>query len=107
MAHKALGNTETANKIFDKLVGYGTIHAADKIKLDYFVVSLPNLLIFDDDLDLRNRIHCYFMQGLGYPGLAKLAEVTGLFNTVLELHATHSGAKVHLDMVKNWQSSDE
>ena len=25
-------------------------------KIDYFATSLPNLLLFDDDLDKRNRI---------------------------------------------------
>jgi hypothetical protein len=41
----------------------------DEVKIDYFAVSLPNLLIFEDDLKARNQVHCYFLQGLGYLGL--------------------------------------
>jgi tetratricopeptide (TPR) repeat protein len=100
LAHKGLGNNELANTIFNKLVAYGIEHADDKVTLDYFAVSLPNLLIFDDDLDLRNRIHAYFIQGLGYLGLERTEEATQMFNKVIELDATHSGSKVHLEMAK-------
>lgn len=100
LAHKALGNNEAANAIFNNLVEYGNSHANDEVKLDYFAVSLPNLLIFDDDLDLRNRIHCYFIKGLGLLGLGKTADAGDLFNEVLKLDTVHFGAKIHLEMLK-------
>ena len=37
--------------------------------MDYFAVSLPDLLIWDDSLDRKNRIHCLYMLALGYYGL--------------------------------------
>ena len=37
--------------------------------MDYFAVSLPDLLIWDDSLDEKNRIHCLRMMRLGYEGL--------------------------------------
>ena len=101
LAHKKLGNNELANTIFSKLVAYGIEHADDQVKLDYFAVSLPNLLIFDDDLNLRNRIHAYFIQGLGYLGLERSAEAIQMFTRVLEMDAAHSGSKVHLEMAKD------
>ncbi|MDB4923302.1 DUF5107 domain-containing protein [Mucilaginibacter sp.] len=101
LAHKKLGNNELANTVFNKLVAYGIEHVADEIKLDYFAVSLPNLLIFDDDPDLRNRIHAYFIQGLGYFGLERSAEAIQMFTKVLEMDAAHSGSKVHLEMAKD------
>jgi len=100
LAHKKLGNNELANTIFSKLVAYGIEHADDQVKLDYFAVSLPNLLIFDDDLNLRNRIHAYFIQGLGYLGLERAAEAIQMFTRVLEMDAAHAGGKVHLEMAK-------
>ena len=42
----------------------------DEVKIDYFAVSLPDLVIFDDDLNKRNKIHCLYMEGLGYLGFA-------------------------------------
>jgi len=103
LSHKQLGNKETANAIFNKLVEYGINHADDEVKLDYFAVSLPNLLIFDDDLNLRNRIHAYFIQGLGHLGLEDYSEASDLFSKVLELDATHSCAKLHLNIVREEQ----
>jgi tetratricopeptide (TPR) repeat protein len=101
LAHKKLGSNELANTIFNKLVAYGIEHAEDEVKLDYFAVSLPNLLIFDDNLDLRNRIHAYFIQGLGYLGLERTDEAIQMFTRVLEMDAAHSGSKVHLEMVES------
>ena len=39
--------------------------------MDYFAVSLPDFLVFEDDLDRRNRIHCHYMMALGYLGLGE------------------------------------
>ncbi|NRF37345.1 DUF5107 domain-containing protein [Pedobacter foliorum] len=100
LAWKKIGNTAKAEKIFNKLIDYGSQHINDVIKIDYFAVSLPNLLIFEDDLDIRNKVHCYFLQGLGYLGLAKFENASDALLKALELDAEHLGAKLHLDMVK-------
>lgn len=100
LAWKKLGEEEKANGIFERLVAYGLQHLDDKIKIDYFAVSLPNLLIFDDDLDLRNKIHCYFISGLGHLGMVQSDEANQAFAQVLRLDAEHLGAKRHLEMVK-------
>jgi tetratricopeptide (TPR) repeat protein len=91
---------ERARQIFSNLVKYGETHLNDEVKIDYFAVSLPNLLVFEDDLNLRNKIHCYFMQGLGYLGLANYNEANKAFQSVLQLDAEHIGAKTHLNMLE-------
>jgi tetratricopeptide (TPR) repeat protein len=103
LAHKKLGNHEKALQIFSKLVDYGKTHANDDVKLDYFAVSLPNLLIFEDDLNLRNRIHTAFIQGLGHLGLDELDKAGELFRKVLELDASHTSGKVHLEITREFQ----
>ncbi|SDE47355.1 Tetratricopeptide repeat-containing protein [Mucilaginibacter pineti] len=95
---KKLGNDKKAKHIFDKLVSYGKAHENDEVKIDYFAVSLPNLLIFDDDLNVRNRIHTYFLQGLGLLGLHDHEAANCMFNKVLELDAAHTGGMAHLEM---------
>jgi tetratricopeptide (TPR) repeat protein len=100
LAHKKLGNGKRAVNIFNKLIDYGQKHGNDEVKIDYFAVSLPNLLIFEDDLNLRNQIHTYFIQGLGYLGLEEPEKARDLFNKVLELDASHSGSKEHLEMTQ-------
>jgi tetratricopeptide (TPR) repeat protein len=95
LARAALGKTEEARGIFRKLVEYGAAHLNDDVQMDYFAVSLPDFLVFDDDLHTRNRIHCHYMQGLGLLGLGDTAGATEAFAAVLSLRADHLGAHIH------------
>ncbi|QKJ31252.1 DUF5107 domain-containing protein [Mucilaginibacter mali] len=95
-AWSQLGETTNAGHIFNNLINYSKQHINDEVKIDYFAVSLPNMLVFEDDLNLRNQIHCLFMEGLGNLGLGNTAEAKQLFNKVLLLDAEHQGAKTHL-----------
>lgn len=36
---------------------------------DFFAVSLPYFLIFDEDINKRNKAHCYYLIGLAYIGI--------------------------------------
>ncbi|RYY53327.1 MAG: DUF5107 domain-containing protein [Chitinophagaceae bacterium] len=92
-----LGEKQHAENIFNKLISFGNGHIDDKIHIDYFAVSLPELLVFDVDLDLRNRIHCLYLVALGKLGLDILHNRSSdsLFNTILELDVNHQGAMLH------------
>ncbi|MES2456931.1 MAG: DUF5107 domain-containing protein [Bacteroidota bacterium] len=98
LAWRKLGENTRANQIFDKLIQYGDAHLNDAVKVDYFAVSLPNLLIFEDDLNVRNQAHCYFLQGLGYLGLGQIGKADEAFSNVLKLDPEHLGAKTHINM---------
>ncbi|MCF2443415.1 DUF5107 domain-containing protein [Dyadobacter sp. CY345] len=100
LAWKKLGGNEKANEIFEKLISYGESHQNDQVTLDYFAVSLPDLLIFDSDLGLLNKIHCIYITALGHQGMEnyQLAEV--LFKKVLEEDRSHQGAILHLELIK-------
>ncbi|WP_221391407.1 DUF5107 domain-containing protein [Dyadobacter sp. NIV53] len=100
LAWKKLGETEKANQIFGKLIAYGEMHQNDQVTLDYFAVSLPDLLIFDSDLNVLNQIHCLYISALGYLGLENYQTAVDLFKKVLTKDAAHSGAAVHLEMIK-------
>lgn len=96
LAWQKLGDAARATAIFNKLVQFGRQHLNDEVKIDYFAVSLPNLLIFDDDLNVRNQAHCLYIQGLGYLGLKLLDEARQAFTEVLKMDAEHFGANLHL-----------
>jgi len=96
LAWLALGATDKANHIFQKLVAYGEDHLHDEAKIDYFAVSLPDLLIFEDDLQKRHQIHCQYMMGLGYLGLKRLPEAISAFHSAMDQDAMHFGAAWHL-----------
>ncbi|MET0465438.1 MAG: tetratricopeptide repeat protein [Chitinophagaceae bacterium] len=95
-----LEEKEKAYSIFQKLISFGKAHMDDKISIDYFAVSLPELLVFDIDLDLRNKIHCLYLIALGELGLAMMEEPAAgdVFQNVLALDKNHQGALLHKDL---------
>ena len=106
VAWNKLAEPGKANQIFNRLVEYGQAHIDDAIKIDYFAVSLPNLLVFDDDLDLRNQVHCLYMMSLGYFGLNKYGEATACLEKVLAKDKMHFGARSHLGLIKQLKHSN-
>ena len=63
--------------------------------MDYFAVSLPTFLVFDEDLNERNRVHCHYMIALGHLGLGQADVARQHFDQVLALDANHQGALTH------------
>lgn len=95
LARKKLGDQGGAERLFKRLIAFGQAHLNDDIKLDYFAVSLPDLLVFDADLNERNYIHCLYMMGLGYLGLVEVEQAHTCFEKVLELNVNHLGVYQH------------
>lgn len=92
LCYRALGQEDKARGLFNKLVSYGEQHIFDHITMDYFAVSLPDLLVWDGDLDLQNRIHCHYMLALGHLGLGDKAKAQVHLNHVKDLDINHLGA---------------
>ena len=95
LAYRALGDEEQAVERFRKLEDYGKKHIGDEIKIDYFAVSLPDLLIFEENLDERNRKHCLFMMSLGLKGLGRSDEAEKCAEELLAMDNAHQGIRVH------------
>ena len=96
LAYRALGDEEQAVERFRKLEDYGKKHIGDEIKIDYFAVSLPDLLIFEENLDERNRKHCLFMMSLGLKGLGRSDEAEKCAEELLAMDNAHQGIRVHV-----------
>ncbi|WP_313640165.1 DUF5107 domain-containing protein [Paenibacillus sp.] len=90
-----LHNEKEAKRRFNKLIDYAEKHIFDDIKIDYFAVSLPDFLVFEDDLNRRNVIHCRYMRGLGLLGLGRDDEARTELELALEMEPNHQGAMVH------------
>jgi tetratricopeptide (TPR) repeat protein len=101
LAHINLGELEKAKEKFNKLINYGENHLHDNVTIDYFAVSLPDFLIFDDDLNKRNEVLCRYLLGLGYMGLGNLSRAKEEFERVLTLDASHIGVFIHSKMIKD------
>lgn len=92
-----LSDPEKATAIFKSLISFGEKHIEDNISIDYFAVSLPGLLVFDANLNLLNKVHCYYLMALGHLGLGKAhaAKAIDFFAQVLHLDKNHQGALIH------------
>lgn len=69
LALRELGEERHSKGIFNRLVNHGLEHMNDKQEFDYFAVSLPDFLVFDTDMDRKNRAQCCYLAALGYYGL--------------------------------------
>ncbi len=99
LAMSKLGKNGEAKTCFDKLIAFGEKHLNEEIKLDYFAVSLPDLLIWDDDLTFRNKIHCHYMLGLGYLGYGNFEKANFHLQKASQMDVNHQGVQVHLAML--------
>jgi tetratricopeptide (TPR) repeat protein len=103
LARRQLGRPAEAQAIFKKLVDYGQAHLDDQVVVDYFAVSLPDFLVFDEDLSWRNRVHCHYMLALGYTGLGEPAAAERHYDEALRLDAGHLGATLHRRLLHETQ----
>jgi tetratricopeptide (TPR) repeat protein len=99
LAWKKLGQPQHAEAIFKKFIDFGKQHINDDIRINYFAVSLPDMLVFDIDLNQRNEVHCTYLQALGYLGIGNEQKGIGLLNDVLSNDINHQGAAIHLKMI--------
>lgn len=95
MAFEKLGDTTEAKNRFYKLLDYGQKHLRDEFIMDYFAVSMPDMSVYDSDMNLKNREHCYYLMGLAYLGLNDKEESQKWFRKVLELNNSHQLATIY------------
>ena len=91
MALLKLGRTDEAHGRFYKLVNYGKNHLFDNVVMDYFAVSLPDLQIWEGNLNLANRVHCNYMLALGYYGLGDKEHGQRYLDEAAKLDPNHLG----------------
>lgn len=95
-----LGESSAAEARFHALINYANENYGRQVKMDFFAVSHPDLMIFDDDLSVRNNIHCLYLLGLGYIGLGDLNKSKDSFNKIASLDPAHQGSLLHSKMLK-------
>ena len=93
LCYRKLGQEDKARSLFHKLINYGKQHIFDHVTMDYFAVSLPDLLIWEDSLDVKNRIHCLYMLALGYYGMGDKEHAERYLSEVEQLDINHYGTQ--------------
>ncbi len=86
-----LGRSDEAHGRFYRLINYGKQHIFEKQTMDYFAVSLPDLLIWEDSLDTKNLIHCKYMLALGHYGMGDKEKALQYLAEVEALDNNHQG----------------
>jgi tetratricopeptide (TPR) repeat protein len=89
LALRALNQAEAGRMALKELERYAIEMLKTEAKIDYFATSLPNLLLFDDDLEKRNRIEANVLIALAKEGLGDHAAAMGLLREVLAEDANH------------------
>ncbi|GAA0181996.1 DUF5107 domain-containing protein [Clostridium sediminicola] len=99
LALEKLGRETEARGRFNKLYDYGEKHIFDKVKIDYFAVSLPDFLVFNEDLNRKNKVHCKYLMGLGCLGLGNIEKAEKELKAARKLDLNHQGILVHLNLL--------
>ena len=69
LAFHALGQPESAGESFRRLIAFGEQHLPDRIGYDFFAVSMPELEVYQDDIQKRSDDYCRRLIALGRKGL--------------------------------------
>ncbi|MDE7421903.1 MAG: tetratricopeptide repeat protein, partial [Muribaculaceae bacterium] len=98
LAYRALGEENKARSYFNRLISYGQQHYHDEVKMDYFAVSLPDLMIWDGDLNESNRKHCLYMLALGEYGLGNFKKSEKYLKQLVDMDINHQGANAFITL---------
>jgi tetratricopeptide (TPR) repeat protein len=97
LALRSLGDNEVATALLRRLHELAEKEMDADVKIDYFATSLPNFLLFEDDLRKRNRIECLFLRAIVRLGLGRPAEAAVDLRQVLAMDRNHFFARFELD----------
>jgi hypothetical protein len=103
---RALGNGQAAREVLRSLAEFARQQMELEPKIDYFATSLPNLLLFDDDLAKRNRIDSLVLAALANQGLGDVATASAQFEQVLADDPSHLFAADMLAWFKQRGNAD-
>ena len=95
LSYLKLGMVREARARFYRLIDYGERHLDDEVKIQYFAVSLPEFLIFDEDYTMRNRAHCYYLMALGNMGLGDLDKASAFLARAVAVEPSHMMCRVY------------
>jgi tetratricopeptide (TPR) repeat protein len=94
---EAIGRQAEADRLLSDILAFAQKQMAIDAKIDYFATSLPNLLLFEDDLQKRNRAECLLLLALSELGMRNTERAVEWLREVLSLDCNHMVAQQELD----------
>jgi tetratricopeptide (TPR) repeat protein len=82
-AQLRLGHEAEARSIFEAILSYADELERSEPRVDYFATSLPNMLLFTDDLGMRNRIMARLLRAQAFTGLNRAAQAEEILKSIL------------------------
>ncbi len=101
LALRELGNQEAAKDVLSELARFAEEKRQTVAKIDYFATSLPNLLLFDDDLEERNQIESLLLSALADHGLGRTDKAIGQLRQVIAVDPNHLFAISILEWIEH------
>ena len=73
------------------------------LEYDFFAVSMPEIEVFEDDIQLRSTQYCNYLRALGHIGLGERQEADSILDAILSRQVDHQGAldKMHEHFVQS------
>jgi tetratricopeptide (TPR) repeat protein len=90
---RELGRESEANAVFQSLRDFASARLGEVARIDYFATSLPNLLVFDEDLQARRDAENHLLLALAELGLGNSAAARGHMEQVLAFNRAEPWAK--------------
>ncbi len=89
LAARELRQAARQRRLLSGLLEYARSLRKKPATIDYFATSLPTLLLFEDDLSLRQRIRADLLEGLALLGLGKRRAGVARLHEVLAADPNH------------------
>jgi hypothetical protein len=99
-AWEELGQRAKARGLRRGLLQYALKLERATAKVDYFATSLPTMLLFEDDLQERQKTSALFLQAQARVGLGQLSTAKALLKRVLDRDSNHPLAMDFLGLAK-------
>jgi tetratricopeptide (TPR) repeat protein len=100
LALRKLGRSTEAHDRFQTLLEYAEKHENDPIIPDYFAVSLPDMQIWEENLDIINNRNCMYLKSLALIGIGEFEEARKELSVLLQADFNHQGAISHLQLLE-------
>ncbi|MCQ1058107.1 DUF5107 domain-containing protein [Photobacterium sp. DNB23_23_1] len=97
------GDKTVARKVYEHMINWAHDHKKDHVEPDFFAVSLPDLIVFDADLDTEQNCHCELVEAMGLLGLAmvdnqSLDAFHAVIETLIKRKPDHTKANMFKDV---------
>ncbi len=92
LALRELGREAEATALFRELRAFGESKLKDKAVIDYFATSLPNLLVFEEDLQARRDAENHLLIALAGHGLGETDAARAALDRVLAFNVAQPDA---------------